>query len=523
MTGFIKAGNSVLWLLAAAITNVAAVPAACAMNFVDVSGISGFSPALAADIPAGGIAVADFDNDGWPDIFVTGYLLPNRLFFNQGDGSFSDDAVVNQQLAGALCSVAAAADFDNDGRTDIYVGCRGDANHLFRNLGAGGFTDVTPPALQHDPGDEQAQRTDAVAWGDIDGNGLPDLFIGIYPASAEPDLSDPDNLDRLVLNLGEGQWLDIAPGLPEAQRGRTALAATFTDIDRDGDVDLYVVNDKRDGNSLWRNDGAGCGGWCLTDIGPASGADRPVFGMGIAVGDVDRDGMSDLYFSSIGEQVLLRMTNADPVMFEEIQASAGLDYHGVGWSTILADFDHDGHQDAYLAVGGVQGVPGEYRDQLSRNLGDGMFADATPGSGLDMQLPSQCAALIDYDRDGALDLIIGHANQGYRLYRNTGAAGASISFRLTGGAGITRDAMGTRLEVTTPDGTQWRELRYGESRGVNHQALLHFGLSGATEARVRAEWPNGRSTDFGTLAAGQTHNLVYDPGLLFGSSFEAMP
>jgi len=517
-----KAENSLSCLLAAVIGAFAAAPVV-ALTFDDVSDTSGFSPAMNADVPAGGIAVADYNNDGWPDIFVTGYAQPNRLFYNQGDGTFAENPAVNQQIAGALCGVAAAADFDNDGWTDIYVGCRGDANHLFRNLGGAGFSDATPLALRHDPGDAQAQRTDAVAWGDVDGNGLPDLFIGIYPSSTQPDPADPDNRDRLVLNLGNGQWQDISAALPTAASVRTALAATFTDIDGDGDTDLYVVNDKLQGNSLWRNDGPGCGSWCLTDIGPDSGADRPVFGMGIAVGDVDSDGMSDLYFSSIFEQVLLRMTSRDPVMFEEIQDIAGLDYHGVGWSTIFADFDHDGHQDAYLAVSVVPDLPGEFRDRLSRSLGDGTFADATPGSGLDVQLPSQCAALIDYDRDGALDMIIGHVNEGYRLYRNTGASGNSIAFRLAGGAGITRDAMGARVEVTTPDGVQWREMRLGESRGSSHQALLHFGLGDATEAQVRVEWPNGMSADFGTLSAGQTHSLVFDPGVLFASSFELAP
>jgi len=518
--GFSGVARAAVWLLALIIPLAIMAPGARAMTFVDVSAASGFTPGMDADIPAGGIAVADFDNNGWPDIFVTGYSLPNRLFFNQGDGTFLDDATVNQQLAGALCSVAAAADFDNDGWSDIYVGCRGDANHLFRNLEGKGFADVTPTALRHDPVDAHAQRTDAVAWGDVDGNGLPDLFIGVYPTSSQPDLTDPDNLDRVVLNLGGGQWLDVAAALPAASLARTALAATFTDIDRDGDSDLYVVNDKQQGNSLWRNDGPGCGGWCLTDIGPASGADRPVFGMGIAVGDIDRDGMSDLYFSSIGEQVLLRMTSQDPVMFEQIQGSAGLDYPGVGWSTILADFDHDGLEDAYLAVGLVPGTPGEFRDQLSRNLGGGAFSDVTAGSGLDNQLPSQSAALIDYDGDGALDLIVGHHNDGYRLYRNTGAAGNSITFQLIGSTGITLDAMGARVEVTTPDGTQSRELRLGGSRGANHQALLHFGVGGASEAQVTVEWPDGQSTYAGILAAGLTHTLIHDPGLVFADSFE---
>ncbi|MGB0514862.1 MAG: ASPIC/UnbV domain-containing protein, partial [Wenzhouxiangellaceae bacterium] len=101
--------------------------------------------------------------------------------------------------------------------------------------------------------------------------------------------------------------------------------------------------------------------------------------------------------------------------------------------------------------------------------------------------------------------------------------GQSVGVHLVGGAGLTRDALGARVEVTTPDGVQWRELRLGESRGANHQPILHFGLGAATEAEVRVEWPNGRSADFGSLPAGQTHTLIYDPGVLFGNSFETAP
>jgi hypothetical protein len=132
-------------------------------------------------------------------------------------------------------------------------------------------------------------------------------------------------------------------------------------------------------------------------------------------------------------------------------------------------------------------------------------------------------ALIDYDRDGALDLVIGHWNEGYRLYRNTGANGSWIAFEVIGGAGISRDALGARVELGTPQGSQTRELRAGESRGSSHQPLLHFGIGAASEAQVTVHWPNGNSTDYGTLAAGQYHRLVHDPGVLYASGFEALP
>ncbi|GAB4167383.1 MAG: hypothetical protein Kow0020_00200 [Wenzhouxiangellaceae bacterium] len=494
---------------------------ALSMSFQDVSASTGFMPAMNADIPAGGIAVADFDRDGWPDIFVTGFFLPNRLFFNDGSGAFFEIPAVNQQLAGVDCGVTAAADFDNDGWTDLYVACRGDGNHLFRNLTGTGFADVTPPELQHQGSGPQPVRTDAVAWGDLDGNGLADLFIGVYPTNTTPDPSDPSNLDRIVLNLGDGQWQTISSSLPSDQRLRTALAATFSDLDLDGDQDLYVINDKEQGNVLWRNDGPGCGGWCLTDIAVASGADRPVYGMGIAVGDVDRDGLPDLFFSSIGEQVMLRATSTAPLTYSQIQQSAGVNYPGVGWATIFCDFDHDGWEDAYLAISGHPDQSGEFRDRLYRNLGTTSFLDQSNGSGLDMQLPSMAAATIDYDRDGDLDLVIGHATQGYRLYRNDGSAGQWIAFELIGGAGITRDALGAKIEVVTPQGSQWRELRAGESRGSSHQPLLHFGLGPATSADVTVHWPNGMSVPLGNLPAGAVHRVEYDPGVLMADGFES--
>jgi len=491
------------------------------LSFEDVSEATGFTPAMAADIPAGGVAVADFDGNGWPDIFVTGYFHANRLYFNNGDGTFSDDSDINAQLAGLQCSVTAAADYDNDGWPDLYVGCRGDDNHLFRNVGGAGFIDVTTPELRHNPGTTHGARTDAVAWGDIDGNGRLDLFIGVYPHSSNPDPDDPDARDRIVLNLGNGQWRDITAPLPGEALTRTALAATFTDIDRDGDADLYVVNDKLDGNVLWRNDGPGCDGWCLRDIAKASGADRPVYGMGIAVGDYDRDGLDDLLFSSIGEQVLLRMIARDPPRFEQAQDSAGVNYFGVGWATIFADFDHDGFEDAYLAVSLVPGNPGQRVDRLYLNNADGSFSDVVAGSGLDMALSSQCAARLDYDGDGRLDLVIGHFGSGYRLYRNTTPeTGNYIAFRLAGGAGINRDAAGARVEITTADGRQSRELRLGASRGSSHQPLLHFGLDTAEAAEVSVHWPGGGVQAFGSLDAGEVHTLVQDPGVMFADSFE---
>lgn len=479
-----------------------------AMSFTDVSSDSGFQPGHSAGLPAGGIAVADFDGNGFPDIFVTGYAQPNRLYFNQGDGTFTEDIDINDDLAGSDCTVTAAADYDNDGWPDLYVGCHHASNHLFRNVQGQAFQDVTTAVLDHNPPGPNPARTDAVTWGDINGDGLLDLFVGVYPATTSPDPGVAGNLDRILIQNDDGTWTNVAPGLDTDTLARPALAATMSDLDQDGDTDLYVVNDKDRGNVLWRNDGPGCGGWCFTDIAPASGADRPVNGMGIAIGDIDRDGLWDLYFSDNDEQVMLRGTGLDPLTFVEHQNIAGVNLDAIGWATIFADFDNDAFEDAFLAVS--HGPPGTSRfDRWYRNQGDTTFEDVSMP--LDLDWPTQAAAYIDYDRDGRMDLVVGHWSEGYRLYRNnTSDPGNWLGLELSGGFGVNADAVGALVILETPNGVmRRRELRAGESRGASHDKGVHFGLDDRTSAQIVIAWPDGYEQDLGTFASGQYHSATH--------------
>ncbi|WP_049726821.1 CRTAC1 family protein [Wenzhouxiangella marina] len=505
-----------------------AVAPAHALEFEDRSQSAGFEPGFLANVPAGGIAVADFDRNGYPDLFVTGYFQANRLFFNQGSGSFTEDPAVNATIAGSACSSVAAADYDNDGWPDVYVGCRNQSNLLLRNLAGTGFSNEIHPAIDHAPTGVNSARTDAVAWGDLDGNGLLDLYIGVYPTSSLPDLNDPDNLDRIALQLGNGQWNRISTAFSGTQRAmlaRTALTQGFSDFDFDGRPDLYVVNDKLQGNVLWRNDGAGCDGWCLTERSAQSGLARPVYGMGLAIGDVDRDGRWDFFFSSIDEQVLLRGRSTAPLFFEEDPGSA-LNVQVVGWGTIFADFDNDGWEDAFLAAnsGSFSSTPSI--DQVFRNQADGSFVSATTGSGLDIQRPTEAAARVDFDNDGRLDLVLGHWNQpvGYRLYRNiTPTSGHWIGFQLDGGSEVNRDGIGARIVLDDGTGTmQMRERRSGESRGSSHDPRLHFGLGPNTMLSVQVHWPDGTLQTLEGLAVDQYH-LITHPGSegVFNDRFQA--
>ncbi len=488
-----------------------------ALEFADVSVEAGFKPEFLADIPAGGIAVADFNGNGYPDIFVTGYYQPNRLFFNDGNGQFSDDKTINAQIAGSQCSVVAAADFDNDGWTDLYVGCRNQSNLLLRNLAGQGFDNLMVAAADHAATGSHPPRTDAVAWGDLTGNGFLDLFIGVYPTSSNPDLDNPDNLDRIVLNHGDGNWTNIAlnfDGSDRAKLSRTALAVAISDLDGNGRPDIYVVNDKLQGNVLWRNDGPGCDGWCFSDIAPQVGADTAVFGMGIAIGDVNRNGLWDLYFSSIDTQVLLRGISSDPLLFEH-DTETVLDHLGVGWATIFADFDNDGWEDAFLAVNSGSFSTSSTVDQLFRNQGDGSFVSVTADTVFDVVRPTEAAAVIDFNMDGRLDMVLGHWNQspGYRLYQNLSQqTGNWIGFRLEGGGPVNRGAIGTRVVIETRnEAPQMRELRAGESRGSSHQPILHFGLGTHEQAKATIIWPDGLTETIEELPAGQYHFRQY-PG-----------
>lgn len=500
--------------------------AVSAQSFQNVSEAVGFQPAFLANIPAGGLAVDDFDRNGYPDIFVTGFLQPNRLFFNQGDGSFVESAAVNATLPGSRCSVTAAADYDNDGWPDLYVGCRDQKNYLFRNTQQGQvFVDVTPPELDHNVTGANSPRTDAVAWADFNNDGLLDIFIAIYPSTSSPDLGNPDNLDRIVINNGDGTWTRVSDSFAQTERPKLAkptLAAVVSDLDGDLLPDIYVVNDKNHGNVFWHNDGPGCGSWCFSDQTAQVNLGQTPFGMGVAVGDVDRNGLWDLYFSSVDEQHFLRGDNQNLLHFTEEPQSL-LNYYCVGWSTIFSDLDNDGWEDAYLACGSGSFSTTSDRDQVFRNTGAGVFQVVSNGSGINESKPTQPAARIDFDRDGRIDLAVGHWNGGYEFYRNvTANTGHWMAFTLTGAGSVNRDGIGTIITVETADGAvQMRELRAGEARGSSHEKSLHFGLGTYTSATVRVRWPDGTVEELGSMPADQYHAHQHPrASMMFRNGFE---
>ena len=358
-------------------------------TFVDVSEAAGI---VAPHLPGGNItgqAWGDLDRDGWLDLFVSGGTGANRLFHNLGDGRFEELPLLpNAAMVGIAKAGVTWADYDDDGWLDLYVAVLG-SNVMLRNEGGRALV-VTKVGAEH-PGHGRSS-----AWADYDGDGRLDLYV----------VNGGDDHDALYHGEPDGRFTDRSALMP-LPWGRPGYAATWTDHDGDGDLDLYVVNDHHTGNVLWRNDGPGLeGGWRFTDLSVAAGAALEVDAMGIAVGDYDGDLDLDVFCSDIHHTRLLRNELQDGLaVFSEVASETGLDHPSINWGASWVDVDLDGWIDLYLAT--QDASPPALNNRLFRNLGDGTFADVSEGCGCADPGFSTGVAAADYDADGAIDLLVG--------------------------------------------------------------------------------------------------------------------
>ncbi len=483
---------------------------------------------------AAGTAWADYDNDGWVDLFVTGNLDPNVLYRNQGDGAFTvSDFSDTLSLPDIPSGGAVWADYDNDGWRDLYVLNMG-PNRLFRNLEGAGFTDVTTEAGVGDIG-----KGTTAAWGDYDADGHLDLYVTNWSCIPNCDITDfSRSRDALYHNNGNGRFTDVSGILGFEKLLGAGFAVSWVDYDNDRDLDIYVVNDKvvnSLGNVLWRNDGAGCDGWCFTDVSAASGADSVVHGMGLATGDYDNDGDLDFFFSNMVNAMVLLENRGDGT-FSNITEYAGVDYltgEAVGWGTAFFDYDNDGWLDLYLASTGLSpvirsdgknlespdmlyglapefgpsGMHFQYPDMLYHNQRDGTFEAIEGDLFADGNQPTMGFSTADFNRDGRVDFALTYWDIGHRLFQNndsTALANNWIAFDLQGGHDIDRDAIGTRVKVVTTDGlSQIREVKSGSSLGAGNELALHFGLGDGDIQKVLVSWLNGKYHEYTNVAANQ--------------------
>lgn len=502
-------------------------------QFVDVSKEAGIDTAhgglwseyIGAFFTKGYLAVGqawgDYNNDGWVDLYLSGGTSASTLYHNNKDGTFSISKFsADVALADVWTGGAVWADYDNDGWKDLYVLAHG-ANVLLHNEAGQGFRDVSASA-----GVGDTRKGTTAAWGDYDSDGYLDLFVANWACLPECQPADPlQASDRLYHNLRDGRFSDVSHLLGDKLQG-AAFSASFVDFDNDGDPDIYVANDQAEhpiGNVLWRNDGAGCDGWCWRDVSRKTHSNVVKNSMGLAVGDYDNDLDLDFYFSDMIEPMaLLENLGAD---FRNATRTAGVGGYPsiVGWGTVFFDFDNDGWLDLFLATtkhgkefdfpSASFGMLYPLSNVLFENNGDSTFSNVTPSSWRQQPQPSMGAAYADYDHDGLIDLVVGNFNQGYSLQRNTGLAGGDnhwLTVQLEGRPPINRDAIGARVFVTTGDGlTRMQEVKSGSSMGAGNDTALHFGLGGSTVASLNVVWPDGTEEAFDGVAADQIWKLVY--------------
>ena len=485
-----------------------------------------------------GVALLDYDNDGWLDIYLlngsTFAALSGKeptphamLLHNNRDGTFTDvtdKAGVSNERWGFGVAVG---DYDNDGWPDIYVSNFG-KNRLYHNNHDGTFTDVAAKA-----GVEIGGWSTGPTWGDYDHDGLLDLFVpgyvkfdpshpprpgegGVHPESCQfrgvntmcGPLGLPGERDHLFHNNGDGTFTDVSEQANVSDpHGYYGLASVFVDMDDDGWLDLVVANDSVP-RYLYRNlhdgkfeDVSYVSGFALTDTG------MPQASMGIAVGDYNRDGKADLYVTVFSDDFNTLYHNDGGMSLSEVSFSAGVATATIpflGWGTAFLDFDNDGLLDLFVANGHVYpwvdqrdwGTTWAQRPLLFRNVDGTKFTEvpAATGSGLAAGFTSRGAAFGDLFNDGHIDVVLNNIDSTPVLLRNVLRNNNHwIAFRLVGGSGSPRDAIGAKVFLTSNGTRQRSDVISGGSYGSSSDLRVHFGLGESAKIDdVDVYWPSGR-------------------------------
>ena len=497
---------------------------------------------------SGGVALLDFDGDGWLDIYMTnapsvamaldGKQARSALYRNNHDGTFTDVASEAGVAAPCWAMGAAVGDYNNDGRPDLVVSCFGGVV-LFRNNGNGTFTDVTRASgLDKDKG-----WATGVTFGDFDGDGNSDLFVAHYVDLDMRDLPrfgsaktcqykgiavqcGPRGLkgspDALYRNLGNGTFVDIskAAGVDDPH-GYFGLGATWSDFDGDGKIDLFVANDGEP-NFLYRNEGNGHFKDIAYDAGVAVSEDGlEQANMGVALGDVGNTGRFSILVSHFSDEYAALFRNDGNLTFTDVSRPAGVARSSapfVGWGDAFLDLDNSGWQDVILVNGHVYPqvdgihIGTTYREPklVFRNRHDGTFEDVSAQSGPALRIPqvSRGLAVGDLFNTGRLDVVVENLVGGPMILEaRPNPANHWISLALEG-APSNRLALNARARVTTGTLTQTGEIRSGGSYLSQSDLRLHFGLASAPVVdRIEILWPDGAKQSFTGVAADRFYKL----------------
>ena len=484
-----------------------------------------------------GVALLDYDNDGWLDIYLvngsTFAALKGQepapramLLHNNHDGTFTDvtekAGVANERWGFGV----AVADYDNDGWPDIYVANFG-KNRLYHNNHDGTFTDVAEKA-----GVALGGWSTGPTWGDYDHDGLLDLFVPGYvkfdennpPISGQGKIPPnfcqfrginvmcgprglPGEPDHLFHNNGNGTFTDVSvkAGVADKQ-GLFGLSAVFVDVDDDGWLDLAVANDSTT-NYLYRNKHDGtfedisyASGFALSDDG------REQASMGIGVGDFNRDGKVDFFITTFSDDYKTLYRNDGGASFTDVSYKVGLANPTVpflSWGTAFLDYDNDGLLDLFIANGHVYpqvdkqdwGTTWAERPQLFRNLDGAKFQEVPPAtaSGLAAVVPARGAAFGDLFNDGHIDVVLNCMDSPPLLLRNVVQNDNRwLELKLVGNGKSPRDAIGAKVFLTAAGVRQRADVYSGASYGSSSDIRVHFGLGTASSIEtLEIDWPDG--------------------------------
>jgi enediyne biosynthesis protein E4 len=532
-------------------------------DFVDVARASGLDFHLTCGGPekryimesmCGGVAVFDYDNDGWMDILLvngstvqdvrSGKCHASKLYRNNHDGTFSN---VSTKAGLTHCGWGfgvAVGDYDNDGWEDVYITYL-DGGVLYHNNGDGTFSDVTAKAGPTDAG----HWGTSAAFGDYDDDGYLDLYVVNYveiDLNALPEFGSnpfctyrgipvscgPRGLkgarDRLYHNNGDGTFTDVSEKLGIDPDGYYGLGVMWLDYDKDGCPDIYVANDSSP-SLLYHNN---CKGG-FTEIGAVAGVayssdGREQAGMGVDSADYDHDGWPDMVKTNFSDDTNNLFHNDHNGEFTDVAGPAGVGAIStpfLSFGVKFFDFDNDGWMDLFFANGHVNpqvdghsfGVTYAERPLVFRNMANGRFEEFGLHAGADVAKPrvARGAATADFLNNGQQDVLVTVLDGSPVLFRNTkSSTNHWIRIRLTGNRS-NRDGLGAQVEVKAGGFTQIQEVRANSSFESASDPRVHFGLGAATKVdAIVVRWPSGKVDTLGPENADQELRIEEGKGVV---------